>query len=40
MFVSTNRIWILMFHDRATVDVERGDKDIFDMELRGICGVL
>jgi hypothetical protein len=33
ILVSSDRNWILMFHNRAPVDIKGGDEDIFDMVL-------
>lgn len=40
MLITTNGIWILMLHNRATVHMKRGNKDIFNMRIGRIGGVL
>jgi hypothetical protein len=39
-FITTNGTRVLMLHDRAAIDMERGDKDELNMALGRVTGVL
>ena len=40
VLVSCYRDWVLVFHHRPTIDVERSHEDVFDMVLGVPAGVL